>query len=66
MFSGFTLVGPTNSIRVFTVVGFSSLVSRLIAIWLLEVYPDERLPGDREVEIEGVRLEMLRNTGSPK
>ena len=40
-FSGFTLVGAYFAIRTFTLIGFSSLVSRLIAIWVLEVYPDE-------------------------
>lgn len=66
MFSGFTLVGPTNSIRVFTLVGFSSLVSRLIAIWLLEVYPDEKVSEQGEGGIHGVRLNDLRSTQSGK
>ena len=66
-FSGFTLVGPFFAIRTFTLIGFSSLISRLIAIWLLEVYPDVRI-GDGDGEgrggvLEGIELGKTNGSG---
>lgn len=55
-FSGFTLVGPFFAIRTFTLIGCSSLISRLIAIWLLEVYPDVDVEGGKDGAIEGIEL----------
>lgn len=54
LFSGFTLVAPYYAMRTFTLIGFSSLVSRIIALWLLEVYPDVPVPRVTSDEIEMV------------
>lgn len=38
--SATTLVTPTNALMVFFLIGFASMSSRLLAIWLLEVFPE--------------------------
>lgn len=46
MLSSITLVNPVTALEVFTLLGFSAVMGRLIAIWLLEVYPDVSIHGD--------------------
>lgn len=40
IFSGTSLVSPLNGLTVFCLMGFSSMSSRLLAIWILEVVPE--------------------------
>jgi hypothetical protein len=40
LLSGTTLVSPKNALAVICLLGFSGVLARLIAIWVLEVYPD--------------------------
>ena len=40
MLSGTSLVSPSNSLMVFCLMGFASMSSRLLAIWLVEVWPE--------------------------
>lgn len=41
MLSGTTLVSPRNALLIFVLIGLAALASRLVTIWLLEVYPEE-------------------------
>jgi hypothetical protein len=43
MLSGTSLVDPVNALKVFCRLGFAGLGSRLIAIWVLNVFPDVRV-----------------------
>lgn len=38
--SGTTLISPVNALTVFCLMGFTSMSARLLAIWLLEVFPE--------------------------
>ena len=68
LFSGFTLLAPHYAMRTFTLIGFSSLVSKIIAIWLLEVFPDVPVDGGTSDGIEMVtsRHAGERKNGTPK
>lgn len=58
-FSGFTLVAPYFAMRTFTLIGCSALVSRLIAMWLLEVYPDVPVDKGKSDGIEMVTNKIV-------
>jgi hypothetical protein len=53
MLSGMTLVNPVVALRIFTSIGFSAVMGRIIALWLLEVYPD--VPIYEAVDSEPIR-----------
>lgn len=54
MLSGTSLVSPANSLMVFCLMGFASMSSRLLAIWLVEVWPE--VP----VEDSGIAMGALK------
>jgi hypothetical protein len=49
MLSSTTLVSYQNGLRVFYQMGLCGLVGRLVALWVLKVYPDEQ---DKEENLE--------------
>lgn len=75
MFSGTSLISPANGLMVFCLIGFASMSARLLAIWLLEVWPEvaidddgvvmdnlkERV-GDSQVKLLGVKDREVAET----
>ncbi len=49
MLSGTSLVSPRNGLTVFCLMGFSSVSSRLLALWPLEVFPDSIVDLDGDI-----------------
>lgn len=60
MLSSMTLVGPTQALKIFVMIGFSAVTGRLIAVWLLEVYPDgpAKAEGGYTV-VDGIKMVTL-------
>jgi hypothetical protein len=61
MLSGTSLVSPVNGLTVFCLMGFSSMSSRLLAIWLLEVFPE--VSEVSEVAERGIMMDALKRSG---
>lgn len=40
MLSGINLVSPQSGLQIFCYMGFAALTSRLVTIWLLEIWPE--------------------------
>jgi hypothetical protein len=62
MLSGTSLVSPRSGLSVFCLMGFSSMSSRLLAIWLLEVFPEvEEKEEDEEEDVveRGIMMDPL-------
>lgn len=60
MLSSITLVNPVTALEVFTLLGFSAVMGRLIAIWLLEVYPDVSIHDDGDYKmLDGNELTIV-------
>lgn len=56
MLSGTTLVSPINALKVFCRIGFSAVTSRLVVIWLLEVFPRNAKKVPTNLDEELLRL----------
>jgi hypothetical protein len=48
--SGMMLINPYIALRTFILIGLSGMVAKLIALWLLSVYPDIETRGKEEAE----------------
>ena len=55
MLSSTTLVSPDYALGVFCLMGFASMGSRLLAIWLLEVFPEVPVPERRVIIMDHLK-----------
>lgn len=65
MLSSMTLVGPTQALKIFTLIGFSAVTGRLIAIWLLEVFPDGPTDDGGYTAMDGMKMAPLEGLKHP-
>jgi hypothetical protein len=63
MLSGTSLVSPKNGLAVFCLMSFASMSSRLLTIWLLEVWPEAPATLQDMVKGDGSQIELLGVNG---